>query len=741
VSVGRTHAAAITSVDEERRVVSVEWFENGETKGKEIDLEQVYELNKRIFVPKSTKSSRKTLATPKEKVPGSQLKAVENVPKQPSKGLVPQSSRIQPPNQPTSYRLRSRQPNSSVDQQPPAPQLSSQPLVKKHLPQQSSQAAAPPPSGKKQIPLSQSVASVAPVSHLPPPPPPASSDRDNEPPNSAPNNNKPNAGRKSTCVREVERLKKNREERRARLADKMAQRKEDYDTSHPQWEFLQMIREYCGHLDLRPLVGNEPVMVHRICVCVRKRPLNKKELGKKEVDVTTLPDMSTVLVHEPKTKVDLTKYLENQHFHFDYSFDQSVQNDTVYRFTAQPLVHTIFQQGMATCFAYGQTGSGKTHTMGGSFVGKEQDATKGVYAQAAADVFKLLEQPEHSKKELEVYASYFEIYLGKVFDLLNKKSRLRILENAQHEVQIVGLKEEPVYDLSDVLRLISLGNSCRTSGTTSANQHSSRSHAVFQIILRKRQSGKMYGKLSLIDLAGNERGADTANSDRNTRMEGAEINRSLLALKECIRALGRKGAHLPFRGSKLTQVLKDSFVGENTRTCMIAMISPGLSSCEHTLNTLRYADRVKELQSGKGGRGGGQEVVMAELPPVDALPAAQDDSDELEYTENEDELDRSKEMITFQQACSNIVESEEQLMEDLYTLIQEDRQLLEEQEAVLEAVNVVDHDIDDCVQTLERIYGQKLDRLTKFGGKDQYNNCCATVVSHCSQFKSDLPLS
>ncbi|CAI8026233.1 Kinesin-like protein KIF2A [Geodia barretti] len=154
---------------------------------------------------------------------------------------------------------------------------------------------------------------------------------------------------------------------------------------------------------------------------------------------------------------------------------------------------------------------------------------------------------------------------------------------------------------------------------------------------------------------------------------------------------------------------------------MIAMISPGLSSCEHTLNTLRYADRVKELQSGRaggrgggrGGGGGGQEVVMAESPPLDALPAGQGDSDE-EYIED-DELDRSKEMITFQQACSNIVESEEQLVEDLYTLIQEDRQLLEEQEAVLEAVNVVDHDIDVCVQTLERIYGQKLDRLTKFG--------------------------
>ena len=114
------------------------------------------------------------------------------------------------------------------------------------------------------------------------------------------------------------------------------------------------------------------------------------------------------------------------------------------------------------------------------------------------------------------------------------------------------------------------------SGQTSANANSSRSHAVFQIVLRvntKRRS--LHGKFSLIDLVGNEQGVDTNSTNRETRMEGADINKSLLASKECIRALGRKGAHLPFRASKLTQ---DSFIGENARTCMIAMINPCLSS-------------------------------------------------------------------------------------------------------------------------------------------------------------------
>jgi kinesin family protein 2/24 len=172
--------------------------------------------------------------------------------------------------------------------------------------------------------------------------------------------------------------------------------------------------------------------------------------------------------------------------------------------------------------------------------------------------------------------------------------------------------------------------SIRTSGTTAANANSSRSHAILQIILKTstpisvhssvssssssrnnnnhnnpaapRRVVKEVGKMSLIDLAGSERGKDTASGDRLQRMEGSEINKSLLALKECIRALGRgDGSHVPFRGSTLTKVLRDSFIGDKSKVCMIAMVSPTHSDVENTMNTLRYADRVKELRAGDNG--------------------------------------------------------------------------------------------------------------------------------------------
>ena len=148
------------------------------------------------------------------------------------------------------------------------------------------------------------------------------------------------------------------------------------------------------------------------------------------------------------------------------------------------------------------------------------------------------------------------------------------------------------------MSLIQFGLCERTTGITSANIDSSRSHAILQIIMYSEQTQLMHSKINFIDLAGSERAADTLDRSRQTRIDGAEINKSLLALKECIRAIDQSHNYTPYRASKLTMVLRDSFIGE-CKSLMIANVSPTLSCCEHTLNTLRYADRVKELKKGK----------------------------------------------------------------------------------------------------------------------------------------------
>lgn len=195
-----------------------------------------------------------------------------------------------------------------------------------------------------------------------------------------------------------------------------------------------VFREYQNSIEFRPLRETDAVEDHQITVCVRKRPLNKKEITRKEVDVISVPSKDQMVVHEPRAKVDLTKYLENQIFRFDYAFDETCNNEIVYKYTAKPLVQTIFEGGMATCFAYGQTGSGKTHTMGGDFNGKTQDCKKGIYAMVAKDVFKCLKQAKYRPLNLVISASFFEIYSGKVFDLLANKEKLRVLEDGKQQV-------------------------------------------------------------------------------------------------------------------------------------------------------------------------------------------------------------------------------------------------------------------------------------------------------------------
>uniref|UniRef100_A0A8I3X0N3 Kinesin-like protein n=1 Tax=Callithrix jacchus TaxID=9483 RepID=A0A8I3X0N3_CALJA len=684
---GRIHQAMVTSLNEDNESVTVEWIENGDTKGKEIDLESIFSLNPDLVPDEEIEPSPETPPPPASSAKVNKIVKWGTV-------VVVGSARARP----------------------------------SQFPEQSSSAQQ-----------NGSVSDISPVQ-------------------AAKKEFGPPSRRKSNCVKEVEKLQEKREKRRLQQQELREKRAQDVDATNPNYEIMCMIRDFRGSLDYRPLTTADPIDEHRICVCVRKRPLNKKETQMKDLDVITIPSKDVVMVHEPKQKVDLTRYLENQTFRFDYAFDDSAPNEMVYRFTARPLVETIFERGMATCFAYGQTGSGKTHTMGGDFSGKNQDCSKGIYALAARDVFLMLKKPNYKKLELQVYATFFEIYSGKVFDLLNRKTKLRVLEDGKQQVQVVGLQEREVKCVEDVLKLIDIGNSCRTSGQTSANAHSSRSHAVFQIILRRK--GKLHGKFSLIDLAGNERGADTSSADRQTRLEGAEINKSLLALKECIRALGRNKPHTPFRASKLTQVLRDSFIGENSRTCMIATISPGMASCENTLNTLRYANRVKEFgispsdipfSQGSGSRpdlspsyeyddfspsitrvkeltvdptAAGDVRPIMHHPPnqIDDLEtqwgvgsSPQRDDLKLLCEQNEEEV--SPQLFTFHEAVSQMVEMEEQVVEDHRAVFQESIRWLEDEKALLEMTEEVDYDVDSYATQLEAILEQKIDILTELRDK------------------------
>ncbi|XP_009987945.1 PREDICTED: kinesin-like protein KIF24 [Tauraco erythrolophus] len=327
----------------------------------------------------------------------------------------------------------------------------------------------------------------------------------------------------------------------------------------------------------------------KIRVCVRKRPLGLREERRGEVNIITVKDKETLLLHEKKEAVDLTQYILQHVFYFDEVFGESCTNQDVYMKTAHPLIQHIFNGGNATCFAYGQTGAGKTYTMIGTH------RNPGLYALAAKDIFRHLEASQ-SRKDLLVLISFYEIYCGQLYDLLNGRKRLFAREDSKHVVQIVGLREVQVDSVDLLLEVILKGGKERSTGATGVNSDSSRSHAIIQIQI-KDTANRTFGRISFIDLAGSERAADARDSDRQTKMEGAEINQSLLALKECIRALDQEHVHTPFRQSKLTQVLKDSFIG-NSKTCMIANVSPSHTATEHTLNTLRYADRVKELKKG-----------------------------------------------------------------------------------------------------------------------------------------------
>ena len=208
----------------------------------------------------------------------------------------------------------------------------------------------------------------------------------------------------------------------------------------------------------------------KISVCFKKRPVFQKELADGEIDVVTVMNPK-ITIHDCRYKVDgVTKTVENSEFKFDNAFDEHDSNEELYYFQVRPILDLIFNQGIVTIFAYGQTGSGKTYTM------------KGIQSTAVKDLFERgIDYWENHSRNFTVTVSMYEIYGGKLYDLLNDHAELKQREDKYNTIQIVGLKEQFVDNDDQILELIEQGNEMRTTHATKANDTSSRSHAITQI--------------------------------------------------------------------------------------------------------------------------------------------------------------------------------------------------------------------------------------------------------------------
>ncbi|XP_034536030.1 kinesin-like protein kif7 [Notolabrus celidotus] len=335
-------------------------------------------------------------------------------------------------------------------------------------------------------------------------------------------------------------------------------------------------------------------------VAVRVRPLLPKEL--------LHCHESCITVDSELCRVTLG---HDRHFLSDYLFEEACCQDEVYSASVQPLIDAFFQGFNATVFAYGQTGSGKTYTIGEANICSFRDEEQGIIPRAVADVFRLLD--ENDLTDFSVRVSYLEVYKEDFKDLLEVETASKDIHIREDKGNIVlcGVRECEVEGLDEVLSLLESGNTARHTGATQMNPNSSRSHTIFTLYMdQRRGSSRLYGtatsagpqvlssKFHFVDLAGSERILKTGNTGERLK-ESIQINSGLLALGNVIGALGdpkRKGSHIPYRDSKITRILKDS-LGGNSKTLMIACISPSSSDFDESLNTLNYATRARNIQN------------------------------------------------------------------------------------------------------------------------------------------------
>ncbi|XP_050982988.1 kinesin-like protein KIF19 [Labeo rohita] len=341
---------------------------------------------------------------------------------------------------------------------------------------------------------------------------------------------------------------------------------------------------------------------HQLTVALRIRPLNDAEIEEGATTVAHKIDSQMVVLMDPCEDSDnvlRANRSREKTYMFDVAFDYTATQEDVYVATTKNLIDGVIAGYNATVFAYGPTGAGKTYTMLGL------DSEPGIYIRTLNDLFRAIED---STEDLDcsVYMSYIEIYNEMIRDLLNPSSGyLELREDAKGEIRIAGITEFSTCNAKEIMALLTKGNKQRTQESTAANKTSSRSHAILQVTVKQKSRVKdineevRVGKLFMVDLAGTERASQTQN--RGQRMkEGAHINRSLLALANCINALSEKGGKgaqfVNYRDSKLTRLLKDA-LGGNSRTVMITHISPASSNFEESRNTLVYADKAKNIRT------------------------------------------------------------------------------------------------------------------------------------------------
>ncbi|XP_060708382.1 kinesin-like protein KIF1B isoform X1 [Hemiscyllium ocellatum] len=342
-------------------------------------------------------------------------------------------------------------------------------------------------------------------------------------------------------------------------------------------------------------------------VAVRVRPFNSRETGKDSKCIIQMQGSSTSIIN-PKNPKESPKT-----FSFDYSYWSHTSAEDpafasqhqVYNDIGKEMLQHSFEGYNVCIFAYGQTGAGKSYTM----MGKQDKDHQGIIPQLCEELFEQINDNSNSDVSYSVEVSYMEIYCERVRDLLNPKTKgnLRVREHPLLGPYVEDLSKLAVTSYTDIADLMDAGNKARTVAATNMNETSSRSHAVFTIVFTQKKHDaetdlctEKVSKISLVDLAGSER-ADSTGAKGTRLKEGANINKSLTTLGKVISALAevskkkKKSDFIPYRDSVLTWLLREN-LGGNSRTAMVAALSPADINYDETLSTLRYADRAKQIK-------------------------------------------------------------------------------------------------------------------------------------------------